>query len=212
MLLSRPCLAVVIGAAVAACGDDGAAPDATPCRVGDVSADPTVELIYRTADGTMAPLADGAVLPLMSPPQGGKIVLVSMRVRDAELCGATIQAALRDPCTNRILGIERRPVAWRFADDGFAEPAQPQELSDFVNLPLCPNAGAADDLDGHIYQLEMRFYETPDAQPIERLLDVTLSCDDELDPDGCKCECDADYELGGACPSDPDGGVDCVPS
>lgn len=206
MLLSRRLVALLLGLGLAACGDD----DAAPCRIGDVAADPQLELIYRAADGTMAPLLDGAALPLITPPQGGKIVLVGLRVRDAELCGATVQAALRDPCSNRVLGIERRPVAWRFTDDGWAEPAQPQELSDFVNLALCPSAAAGDDLDGHPYQLELRFYETPDGGFIERIVEVTLRCDADLDPDGCKCECDADYQLGGACPVDPDGGIACA--
>jgi hypothetical protein len=201
--------AAALALLLAACGDD-APPDAGLCAVGDVSADPELELVYRTADGTMAPLAEGTVVPLLTPPQGGKVIYVGARGKNVDLCGASLQAALRDPCTDRVLGIERRPIAWRLADDGFAEPAQPQEISDYANLPLCPNAGSSEDLDGHPAQLEIRFYE-PGGRVTERILSITPTCADDEVPMLCRCECDADYELGFECPGDPDGGVaECV--
>ena len=190
---------------LAACGDD-AAPDAAICVVGDLSAEPEIELVYRTADAEMVPLVDGAELPLQTPPQGGKVIFVGMRVKNVDLCGASLQGAVREPCTNRVLGIERRPIAWRIAEDGFAEPAQPQEISDYANVPLCPNAGAAEDVDGPELQLEMRFYPAG-AAAIDRVIAITTTCADDELPQLCRCECDADYELGVECPGDLDGGV-----
>jgi len=192
---------------LAGCGDDAPPPDAAiPCRIGDPSLAPELEPVYRTAGGEMAPLGDGAELPLLTPPQGGRVIYVGARVRNVDLCGATLQAALRDPCTDRVLGIERRPIAWRLAPDGFAEPAQPQEISDYANLPMCPNAGADADLDGTPAQLELRFYEA-DGRVTERILQVTPTCADDQDPQLCRCECDSDYDLGSECPGDPDGGA-----
>lgn len=198
----RAVLALLV---VAGCGDD-AAPDGGICVVGDLSSAPEIELVYRTAGGTMEPLGDDATLPLLTPPQGGKVIYVGVRVKNVDLCGASLQAAVRDPCTNRVLGIERRPIAWRIAEDGFAEPAQPQEISDYANVPLCPNAGAAEDVDGPELQLEMRFYPAG-AAAIDRVIAITTTCADDELPQLCRCECDADYELGVECPGDPDGGV-----
>ena len=198
-------LLLVLG--LAGCSDDSGPPDAfVPCVVGDPAAEPEIEPVYRTADGVMAPLGDGTVLPLLTPPQGGKVIFVGVRIRNVDLCGASLQAAVRDPCSSRVLGIERRPIAWRIAEDGFAEPAQPQEISDYANVPMCPNAGATEDLDGHAAQLELRFYEG-DGRVTERILEVTPTCADDGTPSLCRCECDADYELGVECPADPDGGV-----
>jgi hypothetical protein len=206
MLLRSAGAAVVV---VAGCGPDGPAiPDARPilCTVGDLAAEPEMQLIYRTGDGDAVPLDDGGRLPLLTPPQGGKVSFVGVRVKNVTVCGATIQAALRDPCDGRVLGIERRPIAWRIADDGFAEPAQPAEISDYVNLPMCPNAGAERDVDGHPYSLEVRLYERT-GRATERIVTVVPHCDDDLDPPRCRCECDADLGQTTGCPTDPDGGV-----
>lgn len=169
-----------------------------------------MQIVYRTADGELAALADGASLPVLTPPQGGKVVFVGVRVRNVDLCGATVQGALRDPCSGRVIGIERRPVAWRIADDGFAEPRQPVELSDYANIPACPNVAIDHDLDGHPAQLEVRLYEAS-PRVTERVIEVIPTCADDLDPSYCRCECDSDYDLGGDCPADPDGGVPSCP-
>lgn len=217
--MRRACL-LAIAAAAAACGDDGATPDAPPadapppdgwipCVAGDPSLPPEMELLHLDEIFQQQPLADGDPLPLVTPPQGGKVVFVGMRIKNVELCGepfATIQAALRDPCTDRVIGIERRPIQWTVADDGFAEPLNPRAISDYANVAACPNAATGHDVDGHPYQLEVRFYPPNSAPAVERIITVTPTC---LDDDGCKCECDADYVLGEACPTDPDAGVGC---
>ncbi len=189
--------ALAVLAAVAACGDPpaelgDAGPDAIPCGVvGDPSLPAELQVVYQTVDGTAAPLDDGAELRLVDPPQGGKILLVGVRVTNVDLCGATIQVAMKDLVTGRVAGIERRPVAWRIADDGFAEPAQPDQISDYANVPVCPNANIAQDIDGNPWRLEVRFYDQA-QQATEQLLTVTPSCADSWDPALCACECSMD--------------------
>ena len=201
MLLRRAALLAL----VAGCGDD-AAPDGGLCIVGDPTQPAELQVVARG----LAPVADGDTLLLETPPQGGHVIFAGVRVKNADLCGASLQAAVRDPCTNRVLGIERRPIAWRIAEDGFAEPAQPQEISDYANVPLCPNAAAADDLDGPALQLELRFYPSG-ADPVDLTMAITATCADNDAPNLCRCECDSDYELGVQCPADADGGVaECV--
>lgn len=197
--------------ALAACGDDGAAPvDADgPCVVGDLAAAPELELVSLDDAFAQRPLADGDELALVTPPQGGKVVFVGMRIKNVDLCGATIQAALRDPCTGRVVGIERRPVRWRVAPDGLAEPLDPQAISDYTNVAACPNAALSRDVDGSPYQLEVRFYPPGGAPAIERILEVTPRC--AADDEQCRCECDSEYRLGEACPIDPEPGGDACP-
>jgi hypothetical protein len=202
-------------AALAGCSDPAGAPDAlppAPCVVGDPEAEPEVQLIYRTAGGVAAPLLDGGTLDIQTPPQGGKVVFVGMRVRNVVVCQAFLQAALRDTCTPRVFGIESRPIAWRLAADGFAEPAQPEQISDYANVPVCPNATLAHDIDGHPAWVEVRLYERS-GRVTERIVQVVPTCEADLDPALCRCECDSDYVAGRECPSDPDGGViECPPA
>ena len=82
-------------AIVAACGGGGGEadarvdaydrPDARPCGiVGDLSLPPAIQIVRHTDGGAVA-VADGATVPLVDPPQGGKVV-----------CDATIQVAIKD--------------------------------------------------------------------------------------------------------------------
>jgi hypothetical protein len=195
-------LVLLIGCGGGSGGPD-AQPDAIPCAtVGDLTQPVEMQVVYRTSTGIAAPLEDGAELPLVNPPQGGKILLVGVRVKNVDLCQATVQVAMKDLVTGRVAGIERRPVAWRIADDGFAEPSQPHEISDYANVPVCPNANIAQDIDGNPWQLEVRFYDR-DQHATEQLLTVTPSCADDVDPALCMCECAMD--VGATCGA-PDAG------
>ena len=186
--------AVVVIALLAACGGepvdpDAGAADAIPCRiVGDLSQPAQMQVVARTPDGVAAPVEDGDELALTNPPQGGKILLVGVRVKHVDLCDATVQVAVKDLATGRVAGIERRPVAWRIAADGFAEPAQPDQISDYANVPVCPNANIDQDIDGNPWQLEVRFYDRSQTA-IEQILTVTPSCAADPDPATCMCEC-----------------------
>jgi hypothetical protein len=171
--------------------DHDASPDAIPCTsVGDLSQPAQMQVVTQTLDGLTAPVEDGAELTLINPPQGGKILLVGVRVTNVDLCDATIQVALKDLVTARVAGLERRPVAWRIADDGFAEPAQPDQLSDYANVPVCPSASIDQDIDGNPWQLEVRFYDHA-QHATEQLLTVTPSCATDPDPASCMCQCAA---------------------
>jgi hypothetical protein len=203
--------------AVAACGghpsDPDARPDAIPCTtVGDLSQPVEMQVVHRTSSGVAAPLEDGATIALVNPPQGGKILLIGVRVKNVDLCNATVQVAMKDLVTGRVAGIERRPVAWRIAADGFAEPAQPNEISDYANVPVCPNANIAQDIDGNPWELEVRFYDK-DSNPTEQTLTITPTCAEDFDPTLCMCECAMDFGTACECevPIGDGGVVGCAP-
>jgi hypothetical protein len=158
---------------------DAAAPDAMggdanpDCVVGNLSDPIQVQVVTEN----LAPIT--STLPLTFAPQGGYIALVGVRVKNANICGQ-VQAALIDPSNGGVLGIEARDITWNIAADGFAEPAQPDQLGDFVNLALCPNAALTADLDGNPYTLEVRVSgSTTD-------LTVTPTCPADAT---CTCEC-----------------------
>lgn len=175
------------------------------CRVGDPALDAELELVVRSSAGTMAPLPDGGMIPMTAPPQGGYVALVGVRVNNAELCGAELQIALLDPCTQRVIALERRPVTFRLGDDGWAEPAQPSELSDYGNVAACPSATPAHDVDGNPAIVEARLYE-PDGTVTTRRIVATPSCEGDT---WCECNCDVAYNTGGDCNEDLDGGLAC---
>ena len=60
------------------------------------------ELVFQASDGSTQTLVEGSDLPLFRAPQGGHILMPSVRVQGVTGCGVIINAALRDPCTNRI--------------------------------------------------------------------------------------------------------------
>ncbi len=64
------------------------------CFYGDESAAPEGELVYRTVDEQMATLQDGQEVPMILPPQGGKVILVGARVRNMDLCSLQANGGL----------------------------------------------------------------------------------------------------------------------
>jgi hypothetical protein len=188
----------------------GGCPDAPapgiPCLVGDQAVPAELQVVFRTPEGVAASLVDGGLVPLTRAPQGGEVLLIGVRVNHVDVCGATLQVALKDPCTGYVQGIEGRPVTWRLAADGFAEPAQPAELSDYANVAVCPVANSSRDIDDNVWQLEVRFAQA-NKPPMIQTLTVRPTCAGASSPDGCRCDCDAT----GDCAPEIDGGVPVCP-
>jgi hypothetical protein len=173
--------------------------------IGDRALDPEIELVFRTADGQLADLVAGGEVPLIQPPQGGKVVLVGVRARNVDGCGLQLTASLRDPCTDRIIGLESRPVNLRAGADGWGEPSQPAELSDYANLAACPSAAAVHDIEGEPYLLRIRVDDGDGREASAEAMIVPVCAEPEL-VDQCKCECSFDYVLGDPCVPEIDGG------
>jgi hypothetical protein len=104
------------------------------CAIGNPSGAPEITLVTRTVDGRAVPLADGGEIPLIEPPQGGKVVFVGARARNVA-CVVQVFASLRDEASGRIVGSEGRPVKLTPAADGWGEPEHPTELSNYANVP-----------------------------------------------------------------------------
>ena len=126
--------------------DDDTLPE---CSVADTSA-----IALVASDGQRVfDIADGAQVPLLGAPQGGHILLVGARVKTASACQLTATAALRDTTTQRVLGLEERPLLLDERADGWAVP--PSTLDAMPNVAVCPSAAATSNVYDHEYRLEL---------------------------------------------------------
>lgn len=196
--------------ALSACtsgGDDP--PPAKRCFVGDESELPEIELVYRDAEGRMQPLEPNGRVPLILPPQGGKVMFVGVRARNLDGCPITLSTSLRDICGDAVIALERRPVQLEPTGDGWLAPLQPTELSNYSNLPACPRANINRDIHDQPYLLTVRA-EDKDGRMAEASLEITPFCAEAELLESCECECRADYKLGNDCAGErPDAGETC---
>lgn len=204
MLLSRALVAAIVTvvAAGAGCSDD--AP--TSCPIGDRTRAIEIMPVHWLAGGGVVELDNGGDVDLVRPIQGGKVVYVGVRARNVDGCNLMLTAALRDLASQQVIALEQRPVKLVDRGDGWG---LPESMFDHLaNVPACPTASASVDVDGAIWRLELRL-EEPGGRMTETSLNVVPQCRLAEEGEECRCECDSDYELGGACPSDAiDAGVD----
>jgi hypothetical protein len=159
---------------------------AATCELDDGTGTPAAAvLIQRDVGGTMTDVVDGGDLPLIPAPQGGVIVLVGARVQGIGGCELRVNGALRDTVTNRVVGLEERPIVVADRGDGWSVPEEPAALSSYANVAVCPTStGVA--IDGNPLRLEVRITGA-DGSPIELFAMVTPRC--EPDDTFCRCDC-----------------------
>jgi hypothetical protein len=168
------------------------------CFVGDPNEPAEIVLVARVevADELLSfdvDVVDGVEVPLVLPPQGGRIVLFSVRARNVS-CNLDFSVTGLDTCTGITVGLEGRPILLVEGDDGFGRPAQAPR--DYANLPLCPTFGSTRDLDGQPLNLRARANEQErpgeGAQRTHEInVTVTPVCAD--DDAECACLCDEDF-------------------
>jgi hypothetical protein len=113
-----------------------------------------VVIVVAAQDGTLVEVHDGAQVPLVFAPQGGHIMLVGARIKNSSDCQLDATGDLRDPATNRVLALDKRPLLLTTAADGWAQPSDPA-LSSMPNVAVCPSAAATQSIDGNAYTLEL---------------------------------------------------------
>lgn len=171
-----------------------------PCIIGDENGEAEIVLIYRTVDGEVADLVDNGEVPLILPPQGGKVTLVGVRAKNVT-CRLLLNGNLSNSlCGGNIIGLEGRPVDLEEREDGFGYPAAPDTLQNYVNIPVCPTFSSTRDGDGQPYALQVRATEVrrlgeETARTHVMNATVTPVCAEPEIFDDCTCECDADLVL-----------------
>ncbi|MBI4820986.1 MAG: hypothetical protein HY791_32275 [Deltaproteobacteria bacterium] len=180
-------------------------PEPTSCPMGDLSLPIEAHIVHRNEDAQLELTEQNGEIPLIQPPQGGKVLFVGVRAKNLDGCGVRISASLRDPCSGLLVSLERRPVDLALSADGFGEPARPETIDNFSNLPACPRAGTDRDLFGQTYLLRVTI-EDRDGRKAEASLAVVPRCADPT-RELCECECRSDYVLGESCGARPDAGT-----
>jgi hypothetical protein len=157
-------------------------PTLPECDVLDAS---NVMLVASDESDKMIDVTDGTQIPLIGAPQGGHILLVGARVRTSGDCQLMATASLRDPATQRVLGLEQRPLLLDKRADGWAVPRH--GLDAMPNVAVCPSAAASTAIYGREYKLEVAL-TTLDETPIVTVSAmVTPTCTDAW----CEGDCGA---------------------
>jgi len=186
-------------AALAACHGGGeASPPPSGCFSGDATAAPLLALVRQAADGGLAPVTDGDMVPLVVPPQGGEVLLIGVRALNIDGCPLTMSTSLV-LSTGVVAAFERRPVNLRLAEDGWLQPASPSGLANFANLPACPIAGLGQSIDGVSSQLVVDVEDRAGRRG-HAAATILPTCEGDATSGHCRCLCAAGYVLGDVCP------------
>ena len=180
MLLRSVTLAVAVVSA-SACNDEDPDPSLLPeCNASEAD---TAMLVHGDSELRSIDMIDGATLPLIAAPQGGHILLVGARVKVARDCSFVATAALRDVATQRVLGLEQRPLLLDRGADGWARPRE--ELAAMPNVAVCPSSAATTTIFDHEYQVELSVETRAGVQLAQLTALVTPTCSD----DWCQSDC-----------------------
>jgi len=126
------------------------------------------------------------------------VSFVATRARNVDPCHARISATLRSPRSGRIAQQESRDISLVPTPDGWAEPNL-GDISSVANVPLCPDYGVEPIVDA-AYALEVSLVDTRDASlggTVVRTVVPSCLQTDPYDNALCRCECKANYVLGG---------------
>jgi hypothetical protein len=161
-----------------------------------------LEFQVLQADGTVASLANGGTVPILEPPQGGRVVFIGVRATNVDGCELQLTGALRDLTTNKATidgrTINLVPEGDGWGVSGMSGAAVASDLSNFTNLAVCPNEWSSTSIYGNAYGLEMTIQDR-DGRTLTQKIQVTPGCGDPSTMTTCLCICKAGYVLGESC-------------
>jgi hypothetical protein len=197
------------GGADAGDGGGGGPHGCTTGFVGDEAKAPelVITVLGAVSAAGATPVTDGDTVPLIFPPQGGRVIFAGARARNVAACGATLTGALRDKTTKQVR-LDARTVNLIPASDGWVE-TDATDYSSFSNVPVCPNQWSTTNLYGTVYELEITVADR-DGRSVTKTIDVTPTCAEPDNLAECLCICRGGYKLGEVCAADggTDGGAD----
>ena len=205
-------LIALLALALPGCEEDEDPPVPEACPLdgdfcGSSDEPPEIELIQIAYDGTFTPLHDGDVVPMFTPPQGGKIALIGARIHNMAGCGAILIGRLRDPTVEDepVSVHEGRTVRFTEMDDrpGWGEvrpgPDARTVLAAGSNIPTCQNYEDRD-MDDCDWIADVSVEDREGRQASARAR-IQLACptddpgrQDEDEQALCECECAAHYD------------------
>ncbi|MBI3206125.1 MAG: hypothetical protein HYZ29_31605 [Myxococcales bacterium] len=202
---------VLLCALSSACGGDDAGDDggggqaggggggSSSCGVAALG-DPTLpielEVTARGADLVSKKIDDGAQIPMILPPQGGRVMFIGARATNIEPCAVEINGTLRD-LTNNEVRVDGRKMNLKPTGDGWGTSTD-TDISTFSMIPTCPNQWAATDVFGTTFELELSL-TAKNGQKASKKLTVVPVCGEPANEAECKCQCTKGYTLGKTC-------------
>lgn len=201
---SRPSVTPILSVlALCSLGCSASSSPAHTCTMGFLGSEsqpPKIEILVVQPDDSVTTAVDGGPVPLVQPPQGGRVVFVGARVTNMDGCGVQLTGALRDE-TSLQVRVDMRTVNLVSTGDGWGATGTgvlSGSISSFANVPVCPNQWSTTDVDGHRYQLEVDVLDRA-GRTARAVLEVTPYCSEPASAAYCACTCAAGYS-GQPCP------------
>ena len=186
-----------------------------PCTtgfLGDASS-PDLDFLIVHADNSVVPLHDGDRVPMIFPPQGGRVIFVGVRATNVDGCAVKLTGALRDEASRQVR-FDTRTVNLVSTGDGWgasvaANASAAGAIASFANIPACPNQWSTTDVYGNKYRLEVTVKDRL-GHELTKATEVVPECGEPDRLAECRCICKAGYVLGESCadagPANADGG------
>ncbi len=177
-------------------GTDSSNPSCALGFLGTAGQPVQLKLTVRGVDLTSTDIADGSRIPLILPPQGGRVVFVGASATNLSACGVTLTGSIRDTTTSQVR-VDARTVNLQPTGDGWGASSD-GDISTFSNIPLCPNQWASTDAFEHPFELTVTVKD-PAGNKATKTISVTPFCAEPTYAAECLCECQKGYVLGQTC-------------
>lgn len=172
--------------------------------LGDPGKAPEIELRAIGVDGKAAPIAEGGDIALILPPQGGRVAFIGVRMTNVDACGLQLVGAIRDPSSKRVM-VDGRTLNLNPTGDGWGTTGTPTTdladvaaISNFANVPICPNQWADTDAFDQPFEIEVRVTDRG-GRKVTKTMRVVPRCAEAQNAAECTCICAKGYRLGQAC-------------
>lgn len=201
------------GGGGAGAGGAGGSPIVCPVGfIGDPAKEPEIEAFYWGADEADHAIADGAVIDIIEPPQGGRVIFIGARARNLDGCAATLTGSFRD-LTNNQVRFDTRNVNLEETSDGWGT-VHLGDLSVYANVAVCQNSWSDQTIYDGSFELEVKL-EDRGGLSASASFEAAATCTDKslggnTGPtalEQCLCICKAGYMLGDTCEGGGGGGA-----
>jgi hypothetical protein len=158
-----------------------------------------VEMKVTARGAAMTPadeVADGGRVPLILPPQGGRVIFVGIEATNLSACGVTLTGSLRDTA-NKQVRVDARTTNLLPRGDGWGT-SDAEDISTFSNIPLCPNEWASTDAFEQPFELTLDVKDPAGNHGTTKMTIVPF-CGEPQYMAECLCTCKKGYVLGQAC-------------
>ncbi len=200
-LLAQPACSSPKGSA-----QDGGTDSCPVGFLGDGGA-PDFTITVLRADDSVVRVAQGDMVQMLFPPQGGRVVFVGVDATNVDGCALQLTGAIRDLKTQEVRVDSRTinliPTGGGRGVSGKTGESVAAAIANFANVAVCPNEWSATNLYGTLYGLEVTVKDREGRQ-LTKKLEVTPVCGEPARAAECECICQGGYVLGQPC----DGGTE----